>query len=304
VSDVRRRIDALVPTNERTLDWARREIAVLDPARPESGLAKLVLVASTYATYCAPSAAPQRAFDLAARFILLFLLVDDAEKADAEGLVAPSGERWAIGRFTPALSSWLADCQEHFECCEPALAGTFEQSFHDYLVARADELRATTRPRTVEAHLAFRRRTIFLEPYIDLWMILLGIAPSEVAALDATRSAVIDVVLLANDLGSVARDGAGGEAPDDLNLVTTVAAERLCSTEQAVDHLVEQHNVLVARLRDELGASDTGEHTAPYADVLAGMADGNLDALLALRFRYPGAGATLGRLDRVRPLPM
>lgn len=292
--------EALAGTRQSTLEWAQIEIASLDPGLSGAALEKLVLVAATYGTNCAPTSAPAGAFDGATRFILLFLLLDDAAKEDALALVATPDQLWTIGRFTPALRSWLASCEDDLLRASPTLRERFTGYFHDYLRARANELSAPDRPKGLEAHWAFRRRTIFLEPYIDLWMILLGISPDVERSFPNARPQVIDVVLLANDLGSIERDTAGGEAPDDLNLVTTLAAEVGCSRDEAVARLIVQHDELVAELRRSLAGARDGAETA-YADLLAGMVDGNLDSLLSLGFRYPGAGAILGRLDRVHP---
>jgi hypothetical protein len=300
VSELRSKKEVLVSTERRALEWARTEIVPLDGALSEATLAKLVLVAATYGCNCAPTSAREDAFDRATRFILLFLLVDDAAKDDALALVATSDQPWTIGRFTPALRSWLGSCEDELRRATPALCERLSQSFHDYLRARANELTEPDRPHGLEAHWAFRRRTIFLEPYIDLWMILLGIPPDVERSQPSARSTVIDIVLLANDLGSIERDAAGGEAPDDLNLVTTLAAEVGGSREEAVERLIRQHDELIADLRRSL-AGARGVAESAYADLLAGMVDGNLDSLLALGFRYPGAGALLGRLDRVRP---
>ena len=276
----------------RTLAWAEAHgVRLGAPARSTA-------VAASYAHNCAPAAlrVTERRSDLAARFILLFLAIDDAEPERVRALLAERG-RWAVGDLTPAIASFLAELEPDRGAADPSVWQRFEASYHDYLEARLHELDAPTRPDSIAAHWAFRRRTIFLEPYIDLWMILLGIADEAVAPLTLARAGVVDVVLLANDIGSFERDLKSGEAPDDLNLVDTYSREQGTSRETAAAALIARHNELVRGLRADLGSPAAGGEA--YADVLRGMADGNLASLRALRFRYPDKVAMLDRLERV-----
>jgi hypothetical protein len=261
-----------------------------------------VVVASVYANLCAPSVVTARQYDLAARFTMLFFYVDDAPASELPSLVA-ANEPWSVGRITPALRAWFADFHE-FEGCAPHLRENLVRSYHGYLRARGDELASKAQAMAIDEHWAFRRQTIFMDPYIDHWMILLGIDLAQVS-LDAfaeIRRLGTDVVLLSNDLGSVERDVDGGESPDDLNLVDTYARERGWSRSETVERLIELHNQMVDEVRASLTAMNlpVGTAAATYADLLSGIVDGNLATLHALKFRYPGIAAILKQLRTVR----
>jgi hypothetical protein len=259
---------------------------------------RLITVACVYARLCAPASATLRSYEVAARFTFLFFLVDDAERPElAEG-------PWAIGRFSPALAAWRGELSEA-ETASPSLLADLERSFHDYLQARRREHLHDSRALTVEQHWALRRRTIFMDPYLDHWMISLAIDPNalDAAGFREARQIGTDVVLLSNDLGSIDRDKAGGQSPDDLNLVDSYAREEGTSRADAVTRLIGLHNELVGRFRDALGRACTarpGPHAERYADLLSGVVDGNLASLHALDFRYRNVEHVLAALERVR----
>lgn len=262
---------------------------------------RLLTVACVYARLCAPASASLRAFQVAARFTFLFFLVDDAETPDLDGA------RWSIGRFTPAMAAWRAELVEA-RAATPSVMADLERSFHDYLAARRSERDAKSEPMTVEQHWAFRRRTIFMDPYLDHWMITLAIDPSglDAAAFTRARQIATDIVLLSNDLGSTDRDRAGGQSPDDLNLVDSYAREEGWDRAETITRLILFHNQLVSRFRDEVTAaraSRPGPDAERYAELLIGVVDGNLASLHALDFRYRNVDAILAALDRVTPDP-
>lgn len=284
----------------RTLAWVR-EHGVFEGDRLANS-ARLVVVASIYARLCAPAAATRRHYEVAAIFTLLFFYVDDAPASELPELLR-GGEPWSVGRLTPSLRAFLADFRER-EACSPVLRDDLDRSYHAYLSARRAELGHKARPLSVEEHWAFRRKTIFMDPYIDHWMILLGIDPAELdlPAFAAARRISTDIVLLSNDLGSVDRDRPGGESPDDLNLVDAYVLERGLARGETVESLIGLHNEMVDRLRAALEAAIDARRTTSaerYADLLTGITDGNLGSLKALKFRYTGIAATLRRLATV-----
>lgn len=262
-------------------------------------LPALVTVASVYARLCAPAGASERCYEAAARFTLLFFVVDDASLTELPNLLG-AGDSWSIGPYTPALRSWRTEFHEQ-QSATLLLRERFARAYHDYLAARRAEHEQKTRPLDLAQHWALRRRTIFMDPYLDMWMILLGIEVEALAdaAFSRARGLAVDLVLLANDLGSRARDGHGGASPDDLNLIHTYVQERAVSEEQALEALIAEHNQLVERFRATLRqalAEQPGPHAERYADLLTAVVEGNVRSMRALPFRYPGAAPVLSRL--------
>jgi hypothetical protein len=288
-------------TATRTLRWlVERSDANF---QVERRLPVLVTVASVYARSCAPQLSSERHYDVVARFTLLFFLVDDAEQGELPDL-STAEARWSIGRYTPALRAWLAELNE--QATAPArLRQRFARAYHDYLAARRAEHGHRARPLDLQQHWAFRRRSIFMDPYLDLWMMLLGIDPdavSEPPFLEA-RALAVDLVLLANDLGSAERDQLGGASPDDLNLIHAVAREHGVTESEALESLIEQYNQLIERYRaasTNALSSRPGPSGERYADLLTSVVEGNVASMRALGFRYPGAEHVLVRLASAR----
>jgi hypothetical protein len=292
---------ALARLADATRAWLAEHASV--QVVTERRLAALVTTASVYASHCAPTGASERELDVVARFTLLFFLVDDAALDELPDLLAADAA-WSIGRYTSALRAWLGDFPE--QASPPTrLRQRFARGYHDYLAARKAEHLQQSRPLDVAEHWALRRRTIFMNPYLDLWMMLRGVE----AATDAeerfaeARSLAIDLVLLANDLGSAERDSKSGASPDDLNLIHSYAREHGESEAAALERLVELHNDLAERYRGavSLAVATCAPHDARrYADILSGVVEGNVASVLALGFRYPGAAPVMKRLTSVR----
>lgn len=269
----------------------------------ERRLPALVTVASVYATHCAPPDASERDFDVVARFTLLFFLVDDAALTELPDLLAADAA-WSIGRHTPALRAWLAEFHEQ-AAAPTQLRERFAGAYHDYLAARKAEHQHQSRPPNVSAHWAFRRRTIFMDPYLDLWMILRRIDPQGVGQpyFAEARALAIDLVLLANDLGSAERDSKSGASPDDLNLIHSYASEHQESEAAAIERLLALYDDLAQRYRATTAqavAAGATENAQRYLDLLSGVVEGNVASVLALGFRYPGAAALMKRLSAAR----
>lgn len=269
----------------------------------ERKLPALVTAACVYARLCAPRAASERQYTVVARFTLLFFLVDDAALEELPDLLAENGS-WSIGRYTPALRAWLSGFRERALASEQ-LRKRFAHAYHDYLAARKAEHGHQAAPPSLAEHWAFRRRSIFMDPYLDLWLILAGVEPTAVAETQfaAARTLAVDLVLLANDLGSIERDARGGASPDDLNLVHGYAREHGETEVAARERLIALHDDLVVRYRAAVAsavAARPGPAAERYAELLDGVVEGNVASVLALEFRYPGAASTMQRLRRVR----
>lgn len=286
---------------EATWRWLA-ECAGVD-REAERRLPALVTVASVYATLCAPSDASPRDFDVVARFTLLFFLVDDAALTELPDLLAADAA-WSIGRHTPALRVWRADFHE--QAAAPSeLRERFAGAYHDYLAARKAEHLHQSRPPNVAEHWAFRRRSIFMDPYLDLWMILRHVDPAAIAEAHfaEARALAIDLVLLANDLGSAERDSKSGASPDDLNLIHSYAREHQESEAATIERLLALYDDLARRYRAAASQAITAcptEDARRYLDLLSGVIEGNVASVLALGFRYPGAAPLMKRLSAVR----
>lgn len=284
-----------------TWSWLRERSEQV--ASTERRLPALTAIASVYAKYCAPSDATDTECAKVARFTLLFFLVDDAAEGELPDLLSTTSA-WSIGRYTPALRHWLEEFAEQARA--PArLREHFASAYHDYLDARRREHENKSRPLGVDEHWAFRRRSIFMEPYLDLWLLLKGIDPDAVAEQEfaAARALAVDLVLLANDLASAERDSAQGASPDDLNLIHSYARQYQETEAAALERLVSLHDELAEQYsaaRARACAARPGPHAERYADVLSGVVQGNVASVLALGFRYPGAAQVMRRLRAAR----
>jgi hypothetical protein len=283
----------------RTLPWAEAHgvFAASGREHPEG----LVVVASVFARLCAPPAPSERCLDVVARLLVLFFCIDDAENLDVPDLVG-RGAEWSLGPLTPGLHAWLAELPE-LETCPPSLRESFTTSFHAYLGARRREA-SLSGELTLDEHWSLRRRTIFVDPYIDLWLIAMAVDTERFQRsrfAEAQRLA-IDIVLLANDLGSLDGDRAGGDSRGEPNLVTAYARARGLPHDEAIEWAIAHHNELVATFGAEIASARRAErspHADAHADILAGTVCGNLATMWTLTFRYRGVDAILTRLDRV-----
>lgn len=281
-----------------TYEWAR-ERGVLDAA-PKGRAGMIVVVACAYARLCAPTAPAPRDLDVAARFTLVFLCVDDAEGALAEQLLSTDWD-WGIGSLTPVLAEWLRDID--LSRATESMRESFRVAFQSYLTARRKE--PAIGALAIDAHWELRRTTIFMDPYVCQWIVSLEIPIDSFDPAPFTKAYALgkDIVLLSNDLGSIDRDRPGGDSPDDLNLVNAYCAERGWSVEEALERLIERHNEMVSAFRDEVAAARrlaTWPRAALYAELLVGVVDGNLGCLFELGFRYQRVGHILSRLEWVK----
>jgi hypothetical protein len=288
---------------EDTLHWLAASSGVDLSAARERSVPALVTVASVYARLCAPAGASERDYDVLARFTLLFFLVDDAALHEVPDLLAEN-QPWSIGRYTRALRTWLAETHE-LTAANAGLRERFAHAYHDYLAARRAEHAQHAAPLSVDDHWALRRRSIFMDPYLDLWLIVEGVELAELAEqpFAAARALAVDLVLLANDLASAERDAQGGASPADLNLIHSYARAYGEAEPAAIERLIELHNEMVERYRAAVGlaiAARPGPHAASYAEILTGVVEGNVASVRALGFRYSGAEPVMQRLISAR----
>jgi hypothetical protein len=283
----------------RTLSWAEAHgvLAASGREHPEG----LVVLASVFARLCAPPAPSERGLDVVARLLVVFFCIDDAENPEVPDLVG-RGAEWSLGPLTPGLHAWLDELPE-LKTCRPTLRESFTTSFHAYVEARRREA-SVSDELSLDEHWNLRRRTIFMDPYVDLWLIAMGvdIERFELSRFAEARRLATDIVLLANDLGSIDGDRAGGDSRGELNLVTAYGRAWSWSQGEAIERLIVHHNELVAACGAEIAAARRAERSPDaeaYADLLVGIVDGNLDTMWTLTFRYRGVEAILRRLDRV-----
>ncbi len=246
----------------------------------------------------------------AARFTAIFLYLDDTTNP-----TVMADDRWrgfhdALmstldkgpgGTTHPALREWL----EEFDAPSrqaPTARADFDASFADYCRSLDDERGADLSAMTEAEFWALRRRTIFVEPYLDHWRVSMGL---EVKADDAARDALHqgqalarDLIILANDLGSLQRDSTSETT--EMSVVLWDVAERGCSLEagaaaarQHYDQLLEQLRTQLDRLRDE---APWGPR---FADLIGRVVDGNLDTMVCLGQRYAQSTRWLDGLARL-----
>lgn len=296
---------------ERTLVWSLAagvfDADNADEAALRRDEVRAVVVASVYAHLCCPQTADAEQLDVAARFCLLFFCIDDADPEALPDLTADA-DRWSVGRLTPSLRRWLAETPQ-IERADQRVQLAFADGFHEYLRFRRAEPDQRRDDLGIEEHWTVRRQTVFIEPYIDLWLMTMGLSHPDTHELlhtsktAACRRLVVDLVLVANDLGSLERDRDGAEAEHDLNLVHTYQRDLGLDESAAVDHLVTLHNTKVQDFCARLEALRTAtDHPAMdgFVDLLLGIVDGNRAALGVLHFRYPDVASIVARLHTTR----
>ncbi len=251
--------------------------------------------AATYASLCAPASATERQLGLATTFTVVFFWLDDADPRELAELVATS---WPLAlQRLPALARWCDEAVE-LEACRPELREAWLDSLRIYLGALVDELAIDGSTVTVAQQLDLRRRNAFIDPYLDLWLALVDVAPLPGLehAIARARWIARELIIYANDLGSLERDLAAARERPELNLVLTTAREQRCSPVDAAAALVEQHNALVAELAPLFTTIAATPAGAVPAGVLRDVVVGNVLAMRALAERYAGSAAWLDAL--------
>lgn len=258
------------------------------------------LNASTYAHLCAPRSAGIRPREVATTFTLIFFFLDDVEPGVLRELLTGSGRSMPVYDL-PAVRAWFSDFPE-LERCAPANRSAFETSFQIYLEAIRDELDIDPSTITVAQQWHLRRRNAFIDPYFDAWNVALDLRVIDSHCARRLREIAKDLILIANDLGSLARDSVRGGDLADLNLVHTYCREHSIDTDAACNELTALHNDLAREFEtrcadlieaDPIAAPDT-------IGLLRSVVDGNMRAMRALERRYAGSKARLDALSVVR----
>lgn len=271
---------------------------------------KQAIVAATFGCRCAPTGASPAARLHAAKFTALFLYLDDTTNRDVM-----SSERWrnfhttliallrgdAVGESHAALAEWLRELREVGRGAALALHD-FEASFLDYCLSLNEERCADFATMGAEEFLKLRRRTIFVQPFLDHWRVSAAI---DVSGDDPGRSQLVaaqamacDLIIWANDLGSLARDM--GYETTEMSVVLLYARE--LGVERGAERAIDEYNALLCDFRRLIDRDAATEPSwfASLADLLGGVVDGNLDTMLALEQRYSESSTWLHRLLRAR----
>lgn len=280
----------------------------------EREYAKQAVVAATFGYRCGPSRADDRARLRTAQFTAIFLYLDDTTQPELM-----SDSRWSVfhraliaqlqsGVESPdhtALAAWLAELRGIAGGASAALAD-FNDSFLSYCLSLDDERRAVPAAMSESDFLNLRRRTIFVEPVLNQWRASMGInvGPSNPGRpfLLAAQGMARDLVILANDLGSLLRDSRAETS--EKNLVLHWAQGAAGGLDAAARRAVAEYNTQVEALQHALAAADSSgvPFVAPLADLLTGLVDGNLDCmdLLAQRYVQQPSQSFLSLLRRLR----
>jgi hypothetical protein len=258
--------------------------------QPEAA-ARTCVIAATYVSFCAPRTATERQYRIVTMFIVVFFWLDDS---DPHALAALHSTGQLAVDALPPLARWRARVTE-LDTCHPELAAAWLDAMRGYFASVADELAVDLRTITLAEHLEVRRRSIFVDPYVGLWLALLDELPPAAHLETYTRARwlVRELILYANDLGALERDLATERV--ELNLVRTLAQQRGCSIGEAVGELVAEHNCMAAELRRLLAT--LAPHAPTLVDTLRQITNGNLASLRALVERY-------GNTERVAVLEL
>lgn len=266
-------------THERTaqavLAWTVAHELFGPPSERESLYLEQALVAATFGYLCSAAEAGEREYLCAAQFTAIFLYFDDCPSA--------AGEHAAVAQWLHAL--------EQLGAGRSALAD-FRASFADYRASLADERCMHAAALTREQFLQLRRRTIFVEPYLDHWRVLAGID------LRAGQELAREAILYANDLGSLARDTSVEQS--EMNLIVLDAA-RLGSLDAAIAAAVAHYNELLNQLGAVVAtlARSSKRSEQALARLLVRVVDGNLATMRLLTRRYAQSAPLLDQLARL-----
>ena len=272
---------------ERTIDWSR-SIGAFTPGLD----VRVPFAASVFAGLCAPPSAEAHQLDVAARLLAVFLLFDDRDVRHVRPkpfLAESKGGQ--ILDVVPGLRSWLDEFRPA-RICSPRRGDAFMRSLEDYLAARGTEIEAVSSARSMEECRALRARTFFAAPWMEHWLISMGIddVAFDEAPVRRCSALATELAYTLNDLVSHEKDGSDGGASRDLNVVRTHQRLSGCSSNEAIDHFVGLHNALAeeygrAITRARRGASGS---VHCYLELLTwAVVEGNKRAHEALaRVRY------------------
>lgn len=267
------------------------------------------MVAATFGRLCSIDV-DYAAYTRAAQFTAIFLYLDDTTNPDVM-----SSAHWQTfhsellraleegeSESHAALSAWLRDLEAASGTAESPALRDFQQGFEDYCRSLSDERTMDVARSSDAEFLQLRRRTIFVEPFIDHWRVSAGI---EVSTDDPEREKLLqgralarDLIILANDLGSLARDSTSETT--EMNLVLHYG-NRMGSAEAGVARAVDEYNALLREFEAMIARGSEQAWFRPYVALLCRVIEGNLDTMLLLGRRYAESSIWLARLDR---LPM
>ncbi len=260
------------------------------------------LVVFTY--LAAPRGASLATLAAAAEFLFVFFLLNDHW---AESGAQLSGVRATKTPQVAYIEDWQARQRRDFG----PRADRLLAAFAEYVEA----LRAEQRYRASPGHPTLaeyvdrrlgRYQWVGTAPYIELWELALGLELSEQqrAASEPFKRLSVELTYLANDLGSVARDG---QQHNYVGLLQVSAAA--ASLEEAVELTGRLYCDKVAEFQGLARALPRSGSLGRYAAMSADIADGNLRATAALA-RQGSAGryspllrARLNELPLIAPTP-
>lgn len=263
-------------------------------------------ISSAFVLFCSPPGAPRRHLELAARFVALIFLIDDAETPD---LVEHRRflEAGARASQTPTAPTALGRIYEDLvaELCAlgppPRL---FAACWLRTCRAMEEERTGAWQTGTLRELCALRQDSIVAHAYAQLWYAMNGLQPGdeELEQTDRLRHLAVEQIMLCNDLGSADKDARRETA--EPNYVLRLRQEAsLPSLEAAVAMVVERYNRQIDELehsRREVLARAPGERMAKLVALTLMSVNGNLDATRYLvRFRY--SDHRLDQLARLSP---
>lgn len=262
----------------RVLGWMLAQQLFGDVREREATYLQEALVAATFARLCSAAGVGDDELLRAGQFTAIFLYLDDTTELEV-----------LLGEH-PAINQWLGEL-EQLGAGTAALAD-FRASFADYRASLVEERRVDLATLTRDDYLKLRRRTIFVEPYLDCWRVLAGIdvAPDSPARAQQRRGQDFarELIILANDLGSLVRDTTSEHG--EMNLIVRDAA-LLGSQDAAVDRAIAEYNALVMQLRELVQSTEP-----KLGRLLTRVVDGNIATMKLLTRRYAHSTALLDRL--------
>ncbi len=255
---------------------------------------------ATYVELCAPAGAGRRRLAVAAELTSLFFHLDDAPGSLISRAVATAGDVLEPSGL-PALDAFLAEFVE-LNQARATNRARFLSSLRIWMAAIVEELTIDFAAIDFSRHLDLRRRNAFIDPYVDVWLVLLDLEVSRPLADAALRArhAARDVIIFANDLGSWHRDRVVGGELADPNLVATRARESGGDEAGALAWVLDRHDLAMEAFDvavEQLKADAEGRR---YADLVTAIVRGNVEAMRRLSDRYDGAAPLLDRLRMPR----
>jgi squalene-hopene/tetraprenyl-beta-curcumene cyclase len=288
------------------LEWCAPRCACLERVRPH---VEDVIVASTFAYFCAPADTTARESLFLAKDTLIFFQADDGPPHELRELRAYLRGARPAGRGE--LTTWYRTLRAEMRAAGMRTAD-YDAATAGMCAAIAEERELDPRQLDAARYWAIRRRSIAGDPFIACWIALrrrhldevTGRAWSELGLFTLAN----DAITLTNDLGSLHRDVAprSPTAPPNLNFAL-IRHAGATSLDARVDAMIELANRRIEQIRhrlalvDDIAAARGEPRVHEYAAFVVRFVDGNLDATRWLVDRYPQASERLSRLRRLGP---